>query len=267
MSVLWFDESVTPEVVGGKGYRLSVMSKRGLPVPNGFCIPADCIKTISPAEIERELARISSRSVAVRSSAYEEDGRGYSFAGVYKTILNISGGNEVWNAVHEIYKSAYDAAAQAYRLHFGIAKPPEMSVVVQLMVQPDAAGVLFMQDPLDGSDRMIVEGSWGLGESVVAGEITPDRWTLSRDGKIISTQISNNKDTAAIPGKSGTEQIEVPEHHRRIPCLNGDTLDEIVKLARCCERLFDSPQDLEWAVAGGKVWILQSRPITGKRKL
>ena len=122
-----------------------------------------------------------------------------------------------------------------------------------------------MQDPVDGSDHIVVEGSWGLGESVVSGSVTPDRWTLTRDGRVLSSEISN-KETSAIPGKYGTVQIEVPEDRRLIPCLTPENLEEIVTLARRCQQLFEWPQDVEWAVAGGKVWLLQSRPITGAQR-
>jgi len=264
MNVVWFGDNSAPETVGGKAYRLSVMTRAGLPVPDGFCIPARSIQSITSTKLECELAKLPSASVAVRSSACDEDGKKQSFAGIYKTILNVSGGLPTWNAVQEVHNSALSPAARIYRRRLGIAQAPEMAVIVQRMLRPDAAGVLFMQDPLDGSDRMLIEGSWGLGESVVAGTVTPDRWTLTRDGRVISAQISD-KDTAVVPGESGTESIEVPNDDREIPCLSAETLEEIVNLARRCERLFESPQDLEWASAGGRVWILQSRPITATR--
>jgi pyruvate,water dikinase len=265
MNVVWLDEPTTPELVGSKGYRLSVMARSGLPVPGGFCIPIDFIKTITPGNIESELAKLPSTSVAVRSSACDEDGVEFSFAGIYKSILNVTGGQQVWNAVQEIQHSAESPAAQAYRRRLGIAKSPAMAAVIQSLLPSVAAGVLFMQDPVDRSDHIVVEGSWGLGESVVSGSVTPDRWTLSQDGKLLASEVSN-KETSAIPGQSGTVQIEVPEDRRLIPCLTAENLEEIVTLARRCQQLFERPQDLEWAVAGGKVWLLQSRPITGTQR-
>jgi pyruvate,water dikinase len=261
MNIVWFDESSTPEAVGGKGYRLSVMSQKGLPVPRGFCIPADVIDTIAFTNIDSALARLSASSVAVRSSACEEDGNDFSFAGIYKTILHLKDGPQVLNAVKEIRDSASGLAAQLYRARLGIAKLPKMAAVVQTMLRPDAAGVLFMQDPLDRANRIMIEGTWGLGESVVSGAVTPDRWLLTREGKTISVQIST-KETATTAGKTGTKQTEVPKDRRRMPCLSPKDLAEIVALGRHCEQLFGSPQDLEWAVTRGKVWILQSRPIT-----
>jgi len=261
MNVIWLDEPTTPELVGNKGYRLSVMTRFGLSVPGGFCIPNDFIKTITTGNIERELAKLPSTSVAVRSSACDEDGTEFSFAGIYKTILNVTGGQQVWNAVQEIHDSAGSPVAQTYRRRLGIAKSPAMAALVQTLLPSDAAGVLFMQDPVDRSDHIVVEGSWGLGESVVSGSVTPDRWTLTQDGEVLSSEISS-KETSAIPGEYGTVQIEVPEDRRLVPCLTPESLEEIVSLARRCQRLFEWPQDLEWAVAGGKVWLLQSRPIT-----
>ena len=122
-----------------------------------------------------------------------------------------------------------------------------------------------MQDPVDRSDHIVVEGSWGLGESVVSGSVTPDRWTLTQDGKIVSAEISN-KETLMIPGESGTVQIEVTEDRRVMPCLTPENLEELVTLARRSQQLFEEPQDLEWTVADGRVWLLQSRPITGAQR-
>lgn len=264
MSVHWFDRPASADAVGGKGYSLCAMTRAGLPVPSGFCIPVESMDGLRLSDIEDALARLAATSVAVRSSAVGEDAELTSFAGIHATRLNVRTAEQVQDALDEIRASGSTPAAAAYRRRMEIMGPLRMAAVVQAMVVAESAGVLFTQDPVDHSDRIVIEGTWGLGESVVTGIVTPDRWTLARSGEWITADISN-KDAAIVPGANGTTQIEVDEARRHLPCLETDAIMELVRLARSCEDLFGAPQDVEWAVASGKIWLLQSRSITGKR--
>ena len=119
-----------------------------------------------------------------------------------------------------------------------------------------------MRDPLTGVHQTIVEASWGLGSGVVEGLVRPDRWVLSTDGSIISSHIAD-KDIAVVQNEhGGTKEMPVDASCRRRPCLDVAVLRQLSMLAVDCERLFGSPQDIEWAVADNRVWLLQSRPIT-----
>jgi pyruvate,water dikinase len=259
--IVWFDEREHQEKIGGKGLNLCRLAQAGLPVPPGFCVTVEGLIAIGLPEIECALSRLGAKAVAVRSSAVVEDTAAASFAGIHVTRLNVRTASGVVQALREIRESALMPAAVAYRQKKRISAPPRMAAVVQTFVTADAAGVLFMRDPLDGSERILVEGSWGSGEAVVGGAVTPDRWVLSQDGEVISTHVSN-KDVAAVPDVNGVKHVEVEPPRRRLACLGEPSLRNLVDLARCCERLFGCPQDIEWAEASGRIWILQSRPIT-----
>ena len=133
-----------------------------------------------------------------------------------------------------------------------------MAAVVQKFIAAEVSGVISTGDVLN------VEASWGLGESIVAGLVTPDRWTISRDGATISSCIAD-KDIAVVASENGgTKQIKVHPEQRRRPCLVPDSLQQLFGLALKCHELFGVAQDIEWAIESNKVWALQSRPITGK---
>jgi len=261
MKIVWFDQQATAEEIGGKGFSLCRLTQAALPVPPGFCITVYGMDHISARDIEAALIRLGSGPVAVRSSAVGEDTATASFAGIYPSRLNIATPEGVVEALEEIRRSAFGAAAVAYCRKRWISEPPGMAAVVQESLIPDASGVLFMKDPLEGSRRIVIEGSWGLGEAVVAGRVTPDRWVLSPKGELLSSRISD-KDVAVIPNGSGTTEVEVESARRKLPCLNGNSLQRLVELAIACEQLFSAPQDIEWATALSRVWLLQSRPIT-----
>ena len=261
MSIVFFDQNAGPNEIGGKGFRLSRLAQAGFPVPPGFCVAVDGVQHLSLDEIRTALDRLDANAVAVRSSAVEEDAVRASFAGVYATRLNVRTPEDVEEALRDIHESAFAPAALAYRQKRGIHADPRMGAVVQQFVMPDASGVLFLRDPVDSSERIVVEGSWGLGQSVVEGTVTPDRWVLSPFGTVISCEISD-KDVAVIAAETGTTVVEVDPARRNIPCLDMPCVYELVNLARACEKLFGSPQDVEWAVASNRIWLLQSRPIT-----
>jgi pyruvate,water dikinase len=261
MSIVWFDQQAGAQSIGGKGFRLARLAQAGLPVLPGFCVPVESMNCVTADEIKSALERLDVQAVAVRSSAVEEDAIVASFAGVYLTRLNVKTPEGIEQALRDVRASAFTPAALAYRQKWGIHGCPQMAAVVQKFLMPDASGVLFLSDPVDHSERIIIEGSWGLGECVVAGTVTPDRWVLSRDGTIISSEISD-KDIAVIAADIGTKVIEVDSTRRRIPCVDATSIHELVALARTCERLFGSPQDVEWAIASNRIWLLQSRPIT-----
>jgi phosphoenolpyruvate synthase/pyruvate phosphate dikinase len=261
MNVVWFDQPARADEIGGKGYKLCRLAYAGLPVPRGFCISASGLESISPGDIELLLLQLGAHSVAVRSSAVGEDDDVASFAGIYSTRLNISNVKGILDALDEIGRSVMSPAAEAYRQRRAIRVKPKMAAIVQEFLNPEASGVLFMRDPLGGMRRIVVEGSWGLGEAVVGGRVTPDRWVLSPEGNIISMTISD-KDVAIVPEHNGTTEIEVDSVRRKQACLDENSLRQLMELAIACESLLGSPQDIEWATASNKVWLLQSRPIT-----
>jgi pyruvate,water dikinase len=255
MRIVRFDEDVEASAIGGKAHSLSRLSRAGMPVPRGFCITVEGLADLRALEIEAALAKLGTETFAVRSSAVGEDTSDGSHAGVYLTQLNVSGIDSVLKALQDIRDSASGPAASAYRRKLGINRLAEMAAIVQEFVPADVSGVFFTSDPI------VVEGSWGLGEAVVTGSVTPDRWLLCPNGSVLSSRISD-KDIAIVPNEAGTKTVEVDPARRKLPCLSPDLLRSLHGIVQSCSALFSCPQDIEWAIASNKVWVLQSRPIT-----
>jgi pyruvate,water dikinase len=169
-------------------------------------------------------------------------------------------------AVERCWASLDTERAVAYRRQQGVADEGlAMAVVVQRLVPADVAGVLFTRDPLDPDGRrMLVEASWGLGESVVSGQVSPDRYRVDPDtGRVVERQVARKRVRSA--GGGATEPV--PEELQHQPCLDDEQLAELAELGRRIEALYGGPRDVEWAwvrrpEGGGKFWLLQARPIT-----
>ena len=273
-------------LVGGKALNLGKMIAAGLPVPSGFCVTttafdlflASCPRRTELssllaqcsgdeigriAELSREVrscltevhvpevvkdAVLSAwrepgkeRSFAVRSSATVEDAAGMSFAGQFESILNVCGADALLAAIKSCWLSLFSERALVYLAKQRLpAEKVKMAVLAQEMVEADHAGVVFTADPLTGAtDRFVVECVSGLGEGLVQGKIQPERMVVEkRTGRLLAS----------------------PENE----LLSSATLENLCALARRTERLFSAPQDIEWALRDGGVFLLQSRPITTK---
>jgi len=202
--------------------------------------------------------------VAVRSSATAEDLPEASFAGQQDTFLNVDGYGEVLEAVKRCWASLWTARAIGYRARQGIG-PEELSlaVVVQALVPAEAAGILFTANPVSGRrDQALISAAWGLGEAVVGGLVTPDTLTVDKAGGAVLERQTGDKQVMTARINGGTEQRPVPAELRRAPVLDDDTAAELARLGVQIEQLFGLPMDIEWALAGGAVAILQARPIT-----
>lgn len=209
-------------------------------------------------------AQMGEGAVAVRSSATSEDLPGASFAGQQESYLNIEGAEEVLMAVKRCWSSLWTARAIAYRAQQGIeAGGASMAVVVQRMIPAGVAGILFTANPVNGSqDEMMIEASWGLGEAIVGGRVTPDTIVVEKaTGEIRQTQMGE-KSIMTVPITGGTDEIEVDSQKRARAALSSEQIGEIVRTGCKVEALFGIPQDIEWAIAGEKLYVLQARPIT-----
>ncbi|MFZ4270908.1 rifamycin-inactivating phosphotransferase [Streptomyces arboris] len=220
------------------------------------------------AEITGALARLGTRlggrtAVAVRSSATAEDLPTASFAGQQDTYLNVVGPAEVLRHVSRCWASLFTERAVAYRRRNGIDhRTVEMAVVVQRMVFPAAAGVLFTADPLTGDRRTAtVDAGFGLGEALVSGLVNPDVFTV-RDGAVVARAIAaKQRAVHALPG-GGTREVEVDPRRQERPALTDAQVLRLVELGRRIEAHFGRPQDIEWCLADDGFRIVQSRPIT-----
>ncbi|MFE5342585.1 PEP/pyruvate-binding domain-containing protein [Isoptericola sp. NPDC056578] len=247
---------------GGKAAALGVLRRAGLPVPDGFVVPASLDGDGLVAAVDGALDTLGRHApVAVRSSASDEDGARASAAGQYATVLGAVGTDRVVEAVRACRASAAGPRAMAYRsATSGLHTPADVSVVVQRLVDARAAGVLFT-----GDGRAVVEASWGLGESVVQGAVGPDRWTVA-DGRVVEHRTGDKRtrvDRARTGPGAGTTTRDVPASERDRPCLDDDTVLRLAALGQRVTDLRGGPQDVEWAVDdAGTVWLLQARPVT-----
>lgn len=223
-----------------------------------------------PTEIEEAVARAYGELpgedpvVAVRSSATAEDLPDLSFAGQQETYLNIHGLDAVQDAVKRCWASLWTARAIGYRAQHGIDQASvSLAVVVQLLVPADAAGILFTANPVNGDrGQAMITATWGLGEAIVGGLVTPDTITLEKtSGRVITREIAD-KHVMTVRTEGGTEERATPERLRRAPVLNDRQAAELARLGVQIEGLYGMPMDIEWALTGGKFAILQARPIT-----
>ena len=238
-------------------------------------IRARILKEPMPADVENEIKSAyatlcgddAQSPVAVRSSATTEDADDASFAGLQDTYLWVLGAEETMKMVRSCWASLYSVESVCYRRRQNFPESGvAMGVVVQKMVDARTAGVMFTRSPLTGDRSVItIEGAWGLGSSVVSGEVTPDRWVVGKlTGEITTRDISDKHIRQSPKPGGGIEDVELPEAERTAPCLSDEELIQLKDVARKTEKHYGKPQDIEWAVESGtgKILLLQSRPET-----
>jgi pyruvate, water dikinase len=275
---------------GGKGASLARMRGLGLPVPPGFVVPAhrlvealgdggaalratlpDAVRAQEivaaaepPTEIDAAYAALGDDPpVAVRSSATAEDSEAASYAGQQETYLHVRGAAAVRERVRDCWASFFSERAIFYRERKGSLDDLGMAVVVQRMVRSDVAGVLFTRDPVRGRrDRMVVEAVLGLGEAAVSGLVTPDHYVLKRDGTVKRAHVAVQP-VAIVPVEAGgTEERELGEEEGGAQKLADHHLRALAEIGDDLERRLGGPQDIEWALEGDELFVLQARPVT-----
>ncbi|MFB6134596.1 MAG: pyruvate, water dikinase [Halanaeroarchaeum sp.] len=202
--------------------------------------------------------------VAVRSSATAEDLPDASFAGQQETYLNVER-DALVNRVKRCWASLFTQRAIYYRQQQGFAHDKvNIAVVVQQMVDAEKSGVMFTSHPSTGAPKVIIEAAWGLGEAVVSGSVSPDNYVVDREtGDIGETTIADKKTMMERDPDTGeTIEREVPDERRSARVLTDDEIGSLVSLGRRVEEHYETPQDVEWAIVGDDVYMLQSRPIT-----
>ncbi|MCS0634943.1 phosphoenolpyruvate synthase [Streptomyces sp. LP05-1] len=216
------------------------------------------------AAITRALARLGAEAAcAVRSSATAEDLPTASFAGQQDTYLNVVGPAEILRHISRCWASLFTERAVTYRRRNGIDhRTVHMAVVVQRMVFPDAAGVLFTADPVTGNRRVAtVDAGFGLGEALVSGLVNPDVFTV-RDGEVVTRTIAAKRRAVHARPAGGTREVAVDPRRQEQPALTDAQAVRLVGLGRRIEAHFGRPQDIEWCLADDDFRIVQSRPIT-----
>ena len=205
-------------------------------------------------------------AVAVRSSATSEDTASASFAGMNETFLNIRGADDVLDAVRRCWGSLFGARTVFYRAKRGFGQADmDIAVVVQRQVAATRAGVMFTIDPATGDpDHLVIEGAFGLGESVVSGSVSPDRYVVDKLLlAIVRREVRRKELSIDATDGGGTERRTLGDAEAMSPVLTDDEVRAVAELGRHVERHYHAPQDTEWAYdASGRLWILQARPVT-----
>ena len=200
--------------------------------------------------------------VAVRSSATAEDLPDASFAGQQETYLNIKGEAALVEAVQKCWASLYGARAIYYRAKQGFDDHTvNIAVVVQQLVHSEKAGVMFTSHPITGEPLTIIEGSWGLGEAVVSGSVSPDKYVFDqRTEKVVDTLVSNKKVEIIADGDHGTKLVDVSPARQDAQVLSDEEVAKLAMYGKIAENHYGIPQDVEWGIVAGTFYILQSRP-------
>ena len=265
-------EACDERAFGGKAVQLGVAIRAGLPVPDGVALAADLVAAVARGDraARATLDDVGDRlagPLAVRSSAIGEDSAAASFAGQHATVLNVHGVAAIAQAVAAVWRSAWSESALAYRRRVGAAGPVRMGVVVQRLVAADVAGVLFTRNPITGADELVIEASWGLGETVVQGLVVPDLYRVARTGEVVERRSGAKKVALRRLASGGTRAEPVEPGLVARLCLADSHLRALSQVALGCAEVFGrGPHDIEWAFEAGAPYLLQRRPITATKK-
>jgi pyruvate,water dikinase len=254
-------------VFGSKAVGLGQAVRDGLPVPPGVALSGPIVEDVAAGD-ERAIEQVAQAvrplggPLAVRSSAVDEDGADASFAGQHLTLLNVPSAEELSSALREIWWSANSDSAITYRKRVGLFTRPSVAVVVQVLLDPDTAGVMFTQNPITGADERMIEASWGLGEAVVAGLVIPDSYRVDRNGHVLERRPGLKRIAIRSVGTGGTVEEEVPPELVERLCLDDSQLEDLNRLAVRCEQVYGPARDVEWAITNGTLYLLQCRAVT-----
>lgn len=290
-TVSFADIGRTGAKVGAKAENLSFLAGHGFPVPDGFVVMMDAfdrvleenglslenaeewvqqLSTIRiPMEVQQELEIAfqplleAYGSVAVRSSSEAEDLEGASFAGQYETYLHVRTFAELQEKLKACWASMFGPSVLSYLKRMGLdTKALPMAVIVQGLVKSDISGVIFSANPVTNDPgEMMVNASYGLGEGIVSGVVTPDMWTVKKDGAVIYKE-KGSKEVQILPTEKGTEILHTPVEDRDRFCLEDNQVMEMARLTQRVEELYGHSIDVEFALEDGRIYLLQARPIT-----
>lgn len=305
MKVVWLDEPACsdPGLTGGKAASLSRLAT-SVRIPPGFCLTTAAfdealacglisdLLTQLPASMDRSAleesplygdlvaayhglskrAGVEAATTAVRSSGVDEDGTEASFAGQHETYLNMTGIDAIAAAVVRCWTSSTAPRALAYRRRHGLSPTsPRLAVLIQQLIVADVSAVIFSANPLSGNrQELVITASWGLGESLVGGTVTPDTWSVRKHDLVITACQIGDKRRMTVPTREpdrkwaqhGTREVDVPRLLRRRPALGDDHIVELATLALALEERMGWPVDVECAYQDGTLYLVQCRPIS-----
>ncbi|MBI3243712.1 MAG: PEP/pyruvate-binding domain-containing protein [Chloroflexi bacterium] len=276
MNLLWLGDPKSFDValVGGKAANLSRLARMYHRVPDGFSLPVTVMDEAHPLDLRDEITAAISDLMAchslpdfiaaVRSSAVDEDGAGASFAGQHETYLNIVGADAILQAVTRCWESAYSERALEYRRQQGLAvERVRLAVLVQQLVASDVSAVVFSANPVTGNrDEVLINASWGLGESIVGGTVTPDTFVVRKSDLAVTNRVIADKQRMTVSAPGGTHEVDVPRFLRQQAAISDEQTVEMTQLSLTLETTMGYPVDIECAYANGELYLLQCRPIT-----
>ena len=256
---------------GGKASSLAQMIQAGFPVPPGFVLTTEAFKRYRgkaiPESFKEDVLKafdqLGADRVAVRSSAVAEDSSSASWAGQFESFLNV-GRSDLIDKILACWHSASNERVQFYAKSQGSSQDQlALAVVVQKMVESQAAGVMFTVNPVTGAkDQIMIEAVYGLGELLVQGMATPDNYLIDKNDLSVLEQSIAFKDKMMVYAESGIKEVGVTPEKQDDPALDSDQLNELAELGIKIEQHYGKPQDIEWTVENDHICIVQSRPVT-----
>ncbi|CAG7637843.1 PEP/pyruvate-binding domain-containing protein [Paenibacillus allorhizosphaerae] len=282
--------------IGSKALQLARLTGRNIAIPGGFVITSEALERFLsyngiqpgaadnefearlldaaiPDDVQSEVAAAFEHlneqegrsAVAVRSSSSAEDLENASFAGQYETILNVTDLPHLLESLKRCWASLFSARVQGYALQSHIdwnVNDLPMGVLVQRMVQADVSGVVFSMNPVtQNKGEMIINASYGLGEAVVSGLVTPDAYFIEKQSGSIHKELGC-KEMKIVAAAKGTVEAETTQEEQNRFCLTDDQVRLLADQTKTIEALYENPVDIEFAVKDGRVYILQVRPVT-----
>jgi pyruvate,water dikinase len=254
-------------IFGAKATDLGQAARAGLPIPPGIALAGELTEAVAAGQESAigevmQAVRFLTGPLAVRSSAVGEDSAGASFAGQHLTLLNVPSCADLSAAIRQIWWSANSDSVITYRKRVGLFNRPSVGVVVQALLNPEVAGVMFTQNPINGADERVIEASWGLGEAVVAARVIPDHFRLGRSGEVLERTPGFKKVAIRAVPAGGTVEREVAPELVEALCLDDRQLQSLHALAARCEQVYGPARDIEWAYADDQIHLLQCRAVT-----
>ena len=258
-------------IFGAKATDLGEAARAGLPVPPGIALAGELTEAVAAGQQAAigevmESARFLTGPLAVRSSAVGEDSADASFAGQHLTLLNVPSCADLSAAIRQIWWSANTDSVITYRKRVGLFDRPSVGVVIQSLLDPEVAGVMFTQNPVNGTDERMIEASWGLGEAVVAARVIPDLFRLGRSGEVLERTPGLKKVAIRTVATGGTVEREVAPELVEALCLDDRQLHLLNALAARCEQVYGPARDIEWAYSADRIYLLQCRAVTHRRQ-
>lgn len=263
------------ELAGGKAYSLAMLMRQGFSVPKGFCVTTEAFRLASGCDVQQgklpdflldlivgAWRQAGITAAAVRSSATEEDGRTASWAGIFPTTLPVEDEHALIAAVERCFRAVHAPETSVYRSLAASGSSPAMAVLVQELVDAEAAGMVFTSNPVSGArDEIVINAVHGLGKALASGRVTGDTFVADRDGILKTQSVSAKPFRITRRG-----EVAVAPEYREVPALTTHAIAALARMAVDIEATFGCPQDIEFAFADDCISILQARPITGMRR-